>query len=379
MMNNSSNWELTDLTQAIFWHLSNNILNLKGIQQLVEISGSNFYDRRRFYYDEDEIDNNTKKTFNEATFRINQYDEIDMGNDIKIRLIYSEREEERMVDGKSTKMSNEVCDIEIFSNKRSLFELKEYCNKIHKDYVDFINENSLKDQHIFIYLGKEKNSKKRWRKILFKTNKSSKSLFIDNRDDLLNNIQQFNSSEAKEYYSRIGKPYQLSIMVDGPPGSGKNSLFKVLMKEMFSGDNMRHLIIIPPDTIKDFADWEEILYDPWIDGFFIPTNKRVYQIDEIEKAFPVLLKSSHDLSKEEAKKHFMENKKKKMKVSTDSKDVFSDDDSFLDNDEKNKEFIAFYENLRKEEIKKQQKELSKWLNCFDGAIEQEGRVFYVCK
>ena len=194
MMNNSSNWELTDLTQAIFWHLSNNILNLKGIQQLVEISGSNFYDRRRFYYDEDEIDNNTKKTFNEATFRINQYDEIDMGNDIKIRLIYSEREEERMVDGKSTKMSNEVCDIEIFSNKRSLFELKEYCNKIHKDYVDFINENSLKDQHIFIYLGKEKNGKKRWRKLPFKTNKSSKSLFIDNRDELLNNIQQFNSS-----------------------------------------------------------------------------------------------------------------------------------------------------------------------------------------
>ena len=116
------------------------------------------------------------------------------------------------------------------------------------------------------------------------------------------------SPEAKEYYSRIGKPYQLSIMVDGPPGSGKNSLFKVLMKEMFSGDNMRHLIIIPPDTIKDFTDWEEILYDPWIDGFFIPTNKRVYQIDEIEKAFPVLLKNSHDLSKEEAKKHFMKNK-----------------------------------------------------------------------
>lgn len=374
MMNNRSNWELSDLTQAIFWYLSNNITNLKGIQQLVEISDTNYYDR--FHYD-DEIDNNTKKTFNEANYRINQHDEIDMGNDIKIRLIYSEREEERMADGKSTKMSHEVCDIEIYSNKRSLFELKEFCNKIHRDYVDFINENSLKDQHIFVYLGKEKNGKKRWRKIPFKTNKSVKSLFIDNRDELLNNIQQFNSYEAKEYYSRIGKPYQLSIMVDGPPGSGKNSLFKVLMKEMFSGDNMRHLIIIPPDTIKDFTDWEEILYDPWIDGFFIPTNKRVYQIDEIEKAFPVLLKNSHDLSKEEAKKHFMKNKMKKIKVSTDPKDVFSDDDSFLEDDEKNKEFMVFYENLKKEEIKKQQKELSKWLNCFDGAIEQEGRVFFM--
>jgi len=166
-------------------------------------------------------------------------------------------------------------------------------------------------------------------------------------------------------------------MVDGPPGSGKNSLFKVLMKEMFSGNNMRHLIIIPPDTIKDFVDWEEILYDPWIDGFFIPTNKRVYQIDEIEKAFPVLLKNSHDLSKEEAKKHYMKNKIKKIKVSTNPEDVLSDDDSFFEDDAKNKEFMVFYENLKKEEIKKQQKELSKWLNCFDGAIEQEGRVFFM--
>lgn len=382
MMNNRSNWELTDLTQAIFWYLSNNIMTLKGIQQLIEISDTNYYDR--FHYDEDEIGNNMKKTFKEATFRINQYDEIDMGNDIKIRLIYSEREEERLIDGKSTKMSNEVCDIEIYSNKRSLFELKEFCNNIHRDYVDFINENSLKDQHIFIYLGKEKSGKKRWRKMPFKTNKSAKSLFIDNRDELLNNIQQFNSPEAKEYYSRIGKPYQLSIMVDGPPGSGKNSLFKVLMKEMFSGDNMRHLIIIPPDTIKDFTDWEEILYDPWIDGFFIPTNKRVYQIDEIEKAFPVLLKNSNDLSKEDAKKHFMKNKTTvtKKPVSTEpTSDVLfdkeEDDDSFFEDETKNKEFIAFYENMKKEEIKKQQKELSKWLNCFDGAIEQEGRVFFM--
>jgi len=371
--NNRSNWELTDLTKAIFWYLNKNIKSFDNIRNLVEITSRsyNIYD--------DEIESVNKKTFKEASYRIDQHDQIYIGNDIYVKFLYSHEEDDRITDGKSSKFLHEVCEIEVSSRKKSIWELKEFCKKIHKEYIDFINENSLTEQHIFVYLGKDKNGRKLWRKLLFTTNKSRESLFIDNREEILNVVQQMINS--KEYYRKIGKPYQISLMLDGPPGCGKNSLFKVIMKEMFSGDNLRHLIIIPPDSIGEFTDFEDILYDSWIDGYFIPTNKRVYQIDEIEKAFPVLLDSQDIISETDAKRNYL--KKKKIKVRNidetfdGTKDSTSSSDDEDDQITESKEFKAFFENMKKEEYKKQQKELSKWLNCFDGAIEQDGRTFFM--
>ena len=162
-------------------------------------------------------------------------------------------------------------------------------------------------------MGKDDKGVKQWRTALFNTNKTWNTLFIENKENIKKNIEQM--INGKEYFKRIGKPNHTTIIADGKPGCGKNSLFKVLMKENYPD---RHLIIIPPDTIKKFTDWEDIVYDNNILEHFIPTDKRVYQIDEIEKAFP-LLSRPDDISESDVMKEFVKNNKKSKSSKSSSK------------------------------------------------------------
>ena len=112
-----------------------------------------------------------------------------------------------------------------------------------------------------------------WRQLEFHTNKSWDSLFIEDKEQIRSTIKQKKNSH--EFNQRIGKPNTTTIIADGEPGCGKNSLFKAIMKEEYPD---RHLVIIPPEKVQSFEEFEDIFYRHYVNGNLIPPEKRVYQI-----------------------------------------------------------------------------------------------------
>ena len=287
-------WDMSDIGLALLWHIDKNIKNYKEIISLKELSDNDSQKWDMF----SSLSGGNKKEFKEVRYRINQQKDINNKLDLHLKdNIY-------MNIDYYTKDNKNFCKIVVFSKTKTVWQIQELCNSIYKEYIEYINTTKLDKQHIFIYLGKDDKGIKQWRTALFNTNKTWNTLFIENKQNIKKNIEQM--INGKEYFKRIGKPNHTTIIADGKPGCGKNSLFKVLMRENYPE---RHLVIIPPDTIKKFSDWEDIVYDNMIMEHFIPTDKRIYQIDEIEKAFPILVRPD-DISESDVMKEFIKNNKK---------------------------------------------------------------------
>lgn len=94
----------------------------------------------------------------------------------------------------------------------------------------------------------------------FHTNKSFSNIFIENKDEILEEIREFSKNipkavkeKIKARYEYNGTPYKRTYLLHGPPGCGKSSLIKAFIKE-----TGRHCMMIPWSRIKTSADFASI-------------------------------------------------------------------------------------------------------------------------
>jgi len=108
-----------------------------------------------------------------------------------------------------------------------------------------------------------------------------RNCFFTQRDALIKRIDFFINNE--KWYNDRGIPYQLTLVFEGPPGCGKTST----MKGVATYSN-RHIVDVDLSSIQTVCELENIFYGTHINGKYIPTNKRIFMIDEIDKFFELL-------------------------------------------------------------------------------------------
>ncbi len=136
----------------------------------------------------------------------------------------------------------------------------------------------------------EEQKRLRFEKFEFNSNKNFNNLFFENKDIIINRIDNFNNNIHK--YKKLGIPHTLGFLFHGIPGTGKTSCIKAIANytnRSIISINMKDIINIY-DLIKIFNDDNAI---PYCNA---PLEKRLYVFEEIDCVDCFL---SRDLKKED--------------------------------------------------------------------------------
>jgi hypothetical protein len=168
-------------------------------------------------------------------------------------------------------------------------------------FEDSINEQLSKQKYIFKYNGKKSVGGDQERRYddngecitsrhggikcdeypLITSKHLIRNCFFTQRDALIERINFFIHNE--QWYNDRGIPYQLTLVFEGPAGCGKTSTVKGIATY-----TNRHIVDVDLNGIKDVCELENIFNGTHINGKYIPSNKRIFMIDEIDKFFELL-------------------------------------------------------------------------------------------
>ena len=127
---------------------------------------------------------------------------------------------------KKTNISKEEYQIEIWAENMSCQELLQYIEKITDEYEKEQREKSNRKKYIFTFDGRDPETGVKWQVTEFMNKRTLDHVFFEEKDEVVHFLEKF--MKERELYEKIGKPWQLGILLEGEPGCGKTSFIVAL-------------------------------------------------------------------------------------------------------------------------------------------------------
>jgi SpoVK/Ycf46/Vps4 family AAA+-type ATPase len=166
-------------------------------------------------------------------------------------------------------------------NKQSMIDFINEATKYCKEENENIKKNNKETMNLYYY-------KKDYWTLLSKVPKRSLSTIYlkkDQKESLINSVDNFFSDETRDIYLSYGIPYKSVNLIYGPPGTGKTSLIKSISSELNCD-----LYVLP--ISKDMLDTNLVDAFSYISDN--EDNKRIIVIEDIDSLFDDSRKKEDD-------------------------------------------------------------------------------------
>jgi hypothetical protein len=168
--------------------------------------------------------------------------------------------------------------IRIFSTEldTTIQDIENFIENCLTSYKKYNLNKTINEQYYFSYnYWDEEGRELMFSEKIFQTNRTFDTVFFEEKNIFLNNINFFLNNE--EWYNKKGIPYHYGVLLHGLPGCGKTSIIKSLLAH-----TKRNALVIPLNRVKTCGELENIFFQSEINNKNIPTNKRIYIFEDID-------------------------------------------------------------------------------------------------
>lgn len=352
----NSSWEtrhtcfFSDNFRALWRHILKQKVNVKSMIEYCDIDEN----RNRDLDSTNHIDCKDNSEVENEVFMIYEETPFYLENDIYVQVIITKDRN----DDKEKKIRMDDIEIELITYKHDIYYLKEYIEKIKKNYINELKEARMGKKYLFTLGGIDNDDDGiniNWEEYEFKSNRNFKNLFFEKKADYLKQIDNFINN--KSWYKENGIPYTLGIALHGPPGTGKTSFIKALSNYL-----NRNIISISLSMIQT----EEELFKVYFEEMYKQSNKtkigfedKIIVFEDIDCMNDIVKKRENKEEYEFRKDEFRKDVVQPVIVNEDGKHMYSTT------------------NNAKTVNKKREITLSTILNLIDGLNENEGRILII--